>query len=381
MSVPIDYEILRLIWWLLLGVLLIGFAILDGFDLGVATLLPFVAKNDTEKRILINTVGPVWEGNQVWFVLGGGAVFAAWPALYALSFSGFYLAMYVILFTIILRPVGFKFRSKMEGTKWRAFWDACLFLGGFVPTLICGVAIGNTLQGVPFSFDEWLRSTYHGTFFGLLNPFALLCGVVSVLMCIRHGAIYLSFKVDSPIKERLQKVVFHSTILFIVLVVIAGFWLSYLPFYKITSVLDHNGPSNPLYKAVCITTDSFLNNFRLYPWMILAPVFCVFGAILSLIFFKREKSGLSFIFSSLSIAGTIGQVGCYLFPIILPSSSHPSHSLTVFDASSSQLTLFIMTIAAVIFVPIVISYTSWLYKIMAGKLTNETIDDNSKEMY
>ncbi|MDD5586349.1 MAG: cytochrome d ubiquinol oxidase subunit II, partial [Alphaproteobacteria bacterium] len=179
-----DYEILRLIWWVLLGVLLMGFAVMDGFDMGAAALLPFVTRNDSERRIVINTVGPVWEGNQVWLILGAGAVFAAWPALYATAFSGFYLAMFLVLFTLILRPVAFKFRSKREGRLWRGTWDTCLFLSGTVPPLIFGVAFGNILQGVPFTFDEAMRMTYEGGLLGLLNPFALLCGLVSLAMTV-----------------------------------------------------------------------------------------------------------------------------------------------------------------------------------------------------
>jgi len=155
---PLDYELLRIIWWLILGVLLMGFAIMDGFDLGVAMWLPFLTKTDIEKRIVINSIGPTWEGNQVWFILGGGAIFAAWPALYGLSFSGFYLAMLLVLLALILRPVGFKYRSKVDNARWRAAWDTALFIGGFVPSLIFGVAMGNVLQGVPFHFDESLRA-------------------------------------------------------------------------------------------------------------------------------------------------------------------------------------------------------------------------------
>ena len=154
MSIPLDYEMLRLIWWLFLGVLLIGFAVMDGFDLGVAMLLPFVARNDTERRVTINTIGPFWDGNQVWLVLGGGAVFAAWPPVYAASFSGFYLAMFLVLATLILRPVGFDFRNKIPDPRWRAFWDYALFAGGLVPSVVFGVAFGNLLQGVPFSIDR-----------------------------------------------------------------------------------------------------------------------------------------------------------------------------------------------------------------------------------
>lgn len=188
---PLDYETLRIIWWVLLGTLLIGFAVMDGFDLGVAIWLPWLAKTDIDRRVLINSIAPTWEGNQVWFILGGGAIFAAWPALYALSFSGFYLAMLIVLLALILRPVGFKYRSKLPNAAWRSFWDKALFIGGFVPALIFGVAIGNVLQGVPFHFDESLRVFYTGTFLQLLNPFALLCGLVSVVMLAMHGAFSL----------------------------------------------------------------------------------------------------------------------------------------------------------------------------------------------
>ncbi len=153
---PLDYETLRVIWWVLLGILLIGFAVMDGFDFGVLMWLPWLGKTDIERRILINSIGPTWEGNQVWFILGGGAIFAAWPALYALSFSGFYLAMLIILLALILRPVGIKYRSKLTDSRWRSCWDSALFVSGIVPPLIFGIAVGNVLQGVPFHFDEFL---------------------------------------------------------------------------------------------------------------------------------------------------------------------------------------------------------------------------------
>ena len=178
----LGYEFLRLAWWALLGILLIGFAIMDGFDMGIGALLPFVARTDTQKRVLINSIGPFWEGNQVWFILGGGAVFAAWPLLYAVAFSGFYFAMFLVLVGFILRPVGFDYRNKVADPRWRAVWDAAIFIGGAVPSLVFGVAFGNLFQGVPFRLDADLRSAYTGGFWALLNPFALFCGVVSVVM-------------------------------------------------------------------------------------------------------------------------------------------------------------------------------------------------------
>lgn len=198
---PLDYEMLRLIWWALLGVLLIGFAIFDGFDLGVGFLLPIVGRTDLERRLLINSIGPVWEGNQVWFILGGGAAFAAWPPLYAASFSGFYVAMFILLVALILRPVGFKFRGKVDDPRWRSTCDAALFLGGFVPSLIFGVAFGNLLLGVPFRLDADLRSSFEGGFLDLLSPFPLLCGLVSVAMLAMHGATYAVMKTDGVLQS------------------------------------------------------------------------------------------------------------------------------------------------------------------------------------
>ena len=204
-TIPLDYATLRLIWWLLLGILLIGFAVMDGFDLGVATLLPAVARTDEERRIVLNVIGPVWEGNQVWLILGGGAIFAAFPPLYAVSFSGFYIAMFLILVALILRPVGFKFRSKVPDPRWRAAWDWALFVSGLVPALVFGVAMGNVLLGVPFHFDDTLRIFYEGGLFGLLTPFALLCGLVSVAMLVMHGAAMLAMKTSGAIAERARR--------------------------------------------------------------------------------------------------------------------------------------------------------------------------------
>lgn len=382
MPVPIDYEVLRIIWWLLLGVLLIGLAIMDGFDFGVATLLPFVAKSDLEKRVVINTVGPVWEGNQVWLILGGGAVFAAWPAIYAVSFSGFYLAMFVILAAIVLRPVGFKFRSKMESTAWRSTWDACLFIGGFIPALLFGVAVGNVIQGVPFHFDETLRVTYTGTFFELLNPFGLLCGAISLTMFMRHGGIYLALKTDRDVAKRSQNIVTLMTIMQILLLSAAWWYvLNQVQGYGVKSLIDGNAPSNPLNKEVVTLLGGWSQNFGKYTWMWIAPVMAFAGIIVSEVAMRLRKNGLSFIFSSISVFGIVSIAGLMMYPFLLPSSSHPGHSLMVFDASSSKLTLFIMLIAALIFVPIILAYTSWVYHVLRGKVTIKEIQKNSGVMY
>jgi cytochrome bd ubiquinol oxidase subunit II len=268
-----DYEFMRLTWWTLLGTLLIGFAVMDGFDLGVAILLPYVARTETERRIVINTIGPVWEGNQVWLILGGGAIFAAWPMLYATAFSGFYLAMFLVLAALILRPVAFKFRSKVAYAGWRKIWDAAIFISGLVPALIFGVAFGNVVVGVPFRFDDTLRMSYEGGLFGLLNPFALLAGLVSVGMLSLHGASYLTLKASGPVVDRAVKVARLAAVVTIVLFVLAGIWVAFgIDGYVITSQLTHDGPSNPLSKVVVRRAGAWLSNYRAFPCMILSPI-------------------------------------------------------------------------------------------------------------
>ncbi|WP_068088944.1 cytochrome d ubiquinol oxidase subunit II [Polycladidibacter stylochi] len=378
----IDLETLRIIWWALLGVLLIGFAVTDGFDLGVGTLLPFVAKTDVERRIAINTIGPVWEGNQVWFILGGGAIFAAWPPLYAVSFSGFYLAMFVVLAALILRPVAFKYRSKRDSATWRRNWDYALFIGGFVPALIFGVAVGNVLQGVPFYLTEdLLIPVYEGSFFGLLNPFALLVGLVSVAMLIMHGGAWLCLKTEGVVAQRAKTYGTIGALALIVLYALAGLWLSLgINAFSFAAPAVTDGPSNPLLSHV-VHEGSWLAAYSVRPWIILAPILGFAGALVALFAMRSGKEGLTFIASKLSIVGVISSVGLTMFPFILPSSTHPDASLTVWDSSSSHLTLFVMLVSAVIFVPIIIAYTSWVYKVLWGKVTEKDVTENNEVVY
>ncbi len=370
-----DYEILRLVWWGLLGVLLIGFAILDGFDMGVAMLLPWVGKTDQERRIIINTIGPVWESNQVWLILGAGAIFAAWPPLYAVAFSGFYIPMFIVLSTLIFRPVAFKFRSKIENPLWRFVWDWALFKGGFIPALIFGVAVGNALQGVPFSFDESLHVNYTGYFYELLNPYALGCGVISVLMMILQGAAYLRLKTSANFSDRLQSVMFICIVALLIGFTIMGIVTHlFIEGYQIVSNVDPLAPSNPLMKTVIKQTDAWEQNFYNYPWLGIAPLIVYVGGLLCLVFYKKPL--LAFISSSLLIAGIITTVGFSMYPFMLPSSTHLNSSLTVWDASSSARTLGIMLLAVVIFLPIILAYVSWLYHVLRGKVTEESLHAN-----
>lgn len=377
----LNYEFLRITWWILLGVLLIGFAIMDGFDLGVATLLPFVAKEDGERRIVLNSVGPVWEGNQVWFILGGGAIFAAWPHVYAVSFSGFYFAMFLILLALILRPVGFDYRSKIHNKTWRQTWDVCLFISGFVPSLVFGVAIGNTLQGVPFSFDEFMVIENKINFFELFSPFSLLCGVLSVVMLTGHGATYLAIKTDEKVFKRAVRVMMISPFLVIVLFALGAVFLSFAPCYKLISFAGTLADSNPLRKEVVAATGCWFGNYKIHSWMIIAPALGFLGQLLVPIFALKKHFGKAFIASSISIFGIIATVGLSMFPFILPSSLNPNASLTVWDASSSEFTLLVMLIAALIFVPIIIAYTSWVFSVLRGKVSEKDIKKDSNFLY
>lgn len=376
-TIPLDYETLRLIWWLLLGILLIGFAVMDGFDLGVGTLLPAVARTDAERRLVLNVIGPVWEGNQVWLILGGGAIFAAFPALYAVSFSGFYLAMFLILFALILRPVGFKFRSKVEDKRWRAVWDWGLFVGGFVPSLVFGVAMGNVLLGVPFHFDDTLRIYYTGGFFALLSPFAVLCGLVSVTMLAAHGATMLVIKTDGPVAVRAQRYGAWAALATAVLFVLAGVWLAFgITGHALVGAVDTTGASNPLFKQVATATGGWMANYRAMPWTWIFPVLGVVGALASAALLRAGRGGSAFLASALAIACIILTEGLAVFPFLLPSSSHPSSGLTLWDSSSSHMTLFVMLVATCVFLPLVLLYTAWVYRVLRGKVSPESLEQN-----
>ena len=378
----ISYETLRLIWWALLGVLLIGFALTDGFDLGAATLLPFAARSDIERRTVINAIGPVWEGNQVWLILGGGAIFAAWPQLYAVSFSGFYLAMFAILFALILRPVAFKFRSKREEASWRNRWDWALFIGGFAPSLIFGVAVGNVLQGVPFRIEEDMQIFYDGSFFGLLNPFALLCGLVSVAMLVMHGAAWLQVKTSGTVAERARRFGITAALTVPALYLAAGAVLAFfLPGYVITSEISTSGVSNPLLKHAVIQNGAWLANYAARPVLWLVPGLGLAGTVIAALCMAARRPLAALITGGAGIAGIITSVGVSMFPFILPSSVNPSASLTVWDASSSHLTLFIMLISTLIFMPIILAYTSWVFSVLRGKVDAEAIENGKEHAY
>ncbi len=302
----LDYEVLRVIWWALIGVLLIGFAVTDGFDMGVGALLPILGRTDNERRVMINTIAPHWDGNQVWLITAGGAIFAAWPMVYATAFSGFYTAMVLTLMALFFRPVGFDYRSKIEDPRWRSTWDWCLFIGGFVPPVVFGVAFGNLLLGVPFTMDQYLRSTYTGNFFGLLNPFGLLAGVISLMMILTQGATWLMMKSDGSVRARARYSAAITGLLTGILFLAAGFWIAKaIPGYTIDQFMGIDGVSNPLRKSVLVEAGSWMRNYDTYPWMMVAPVLGVLMALFTAIFAWAGKGALAFISSSLTMAGII----------------------------------------------------------------------------
>lgn len=377
-----DYEVLRFVWWLLIGILLVGFAVADGFDMGVGMLTRLMGRNDIERRIMINSIAPHWDGNQVWLITAGGALFAAWPMVYAAAFSGFYVAMILVLASLFFRPVGFDYRSKIEDMRWRGLWDWGIFIGSFVPPLVIGVAFGNLLQGVPFHADEYLRLNYTGNFFQLLNPFGLLAGVVSVTMILTQGATYLQMRTSGELHLRARAVAQVAALVMLVCFALAGVWVKYgIDGYVITSAIDHHAASNPLGKTVVRETGAWLANFQAMPALWLFPLLGVLLPLLTALCSRGEKGALAFISSSLTLACVIMTAGIALFPFIMPSSLEPGMSLTMWDSTSSLRTLTVMTFAAIVFVPIILIYTSWCYYKMYGRITKKHIERNTHSLY
>ena len=377
----IDYEFLRFIWWILVIVLLIGFSVTDGFDMGVTALLPIVGRKEVERRIMINTIAPHWDGNQVWLLTAGGAVFAAWPIVYAVSFSGFYIALVLVLAALFFRPIGFEYRAKIDSSTWRTVWDWGLFAGGFVPALVFGVAFGNLLQGVPFEFNEIAQVTYTGSFFALLNPFALLCGVISLAMLVTHGANWLQMKTTAELRDRARAITQIGALVTLIAFGLAGVWLYFKDGYVVTSAIDHLAPSSPMGKEVKVEIGAWFKNFNEMPILWLFPALTVLGALLNVAASKANRCGFAFFFSALTMAGVIITAAVSMFPFVMPSSSHPEQSLLMWDATSSELTLTLMLGLALVFVTISLAYTIWSYMKMFGRLDESFVANNKNSLY
>ena len=377
-----DYVTLKVIWWCFVGLLLIGFALTNGFDFGVGMWLPFLGQDDIERRVIINVVGPTWEGNQTWFIAAGGAMFAAWPLVYAAAFSGFYIAFMLLLFALFLRPVGFDYRSKLPDPRWRSTWDWGLFAGGLVPPLIFGVAFGNLLQGVPFHYDDSMRMEYTGSFFALFNPFGMLAGVIGVAMLAMHGATRLVQKTEGAIAERARKAAMAAGAVTFIAFALAGVWAATaLEGYRIISAPPLDSAFMPTAKTVARGAGAWMDNYSRWPMTLLFPAMGIGGAAAAIALSAARRSMGAFLGSSMSVGGIVLTAGAAMFPFIMPSSLHPDSGLTAWDAVASHKSLGVMFWVIVIMLPIVVMYTSWVYGVMRGKVTAARIRENEHESY
>lgn len=376
-----DYENLRLFTWAIVGVLLIGFTITDGFDMGVAALLPVMGKKNLERRVMLNAIAPHWDGNQVWLITAGGAIFAIWPLVYAAAFSGFYIAMLLVLASLWLRPIGMDYRAKIDNPQWRNACDIALFISGVIPPIIFGVGFGNLLVGVPFELNNLLMLDYQGGFFDLLTPFPILCGLVSLTMVVTQGATFLQMKTKHELRTRAQNITLWGAGATMLLFMFGGFFAASQSGYTIIGSMLKDGVSNPLNKQVVSIAGDLLHNFSEMPQLWLIPFTAVTSLLVCFWATVSRRAGVAFTMSSIAIACIILTAGVTLFPMIMPSSINPSHSLTLWDATSSEKTLGIISIVAIIVVPVILGYTAWCYYKMFGRLDNNYIRSNSSSLY
>jgi len=377
----LDYDTLKLIWWGLLATLLIGFTLMDGFDMGVAMLLPYVGRTDEERRVAINVVGPTWEGNQVWLVLAGGAIFAAWPLVYAAGFSVFYYALVLALCALFLRPVGFDYRSKLANPYWRSFWDWGLFVGGLVPALVFGIAIGNLFVGLPYRFDDTMRVSYGGGLLDQLNPFGLYCGLVSACLLALHGATLLLLRTEAAVHLRARRAAMVLGCLLALLFILGGVWLAGMAGLSLQSQGEVAKALTPFEKTVSRVAGGWLHNYARWDWLWLMPASGVAAALLASFSAWRGWRWAAFLASAAAIVAILLTAGLSLFPFVLPSSMDIQSSLTLWDASSSHKTLWAMLLVTAVLLPIVLLYTSWVYRVLRGPVTVEAIRRDSHTAY
>lgn len=371
------YLALKLAWWLLLGVLLTGIGVMVGMDMGVGTLLRHVGRTDAERRVAINVIAPHWDGNQVWFILGGGAIFAAWPLVYATAFSGFYIVMLLLLWSMIVRPLAFEYRSKRESAAWRNGWDWCLFISGFVPMLVFGAAIGNLLQGVPFHFDWRLTSFYTGSFVALFNPLAILCGLVSVAMSMFMGGAILLSGATEEVAERARRAGIVAAVVAMALFTAGGFWVAGLDGFVLVQGPDPALAQTPLHQTVTREAGAWLGNYRAHLALWALPGLAYAGALLGAAALYARRPVLGWWLGAVGWAGIIGTVGAAMFPFMLPSTTNPSHSLTVWNSGSSLRTLAWMLGFTLVFMPLIVWYTSWAFWVMRGKVDKAHVNSST----
>ncbi|QJC29507.1 cytochrome d ubiquinol oxidase subunit II [Enterobacteriaceae endosymbiont of Plateumaris pusilla] len=378
----LDYNVLRIIWWFLIGFLVIGFLITDGLDMGVGILLFIIGKNNIERRIMINSIAPHWDGNQVWLITVGGALFAAWPIVYATLFSSFYIPMIIMLLSLFLRPVGFEYRSKIKNYKWQKICDILISIGSIIPPIIIGIAMGNLLKGIPFYIDRYFRIHSELHFLNLFNIFSIIISLTSITMFINQASTYLQFRInDKYINYRTNIITQISSIMLIIFFILSFInTMFYIKGYKIITLIENNF-NNIVKKEILHSYGFWFSNFQKHYYLLIIPLLCLILPIFTIIFSRYKKKLMTFISSSLTIIFIVCTIGITMFPLIIPSNIMPSHSLTMWNATSSKLTLNIMLYAAVIFVPIILSYTFWCYKKMFYPITREEIKNNTNNYY
>lgn len=382
MSALLSYGALKVVWWAILVVILIFFCVMGGGDIGVGVLLPLIGRNDTERRVALNAIGPTWEANQTWFILLGGALFAAWPELYAAAFSGLYLAMMLVLWTMFLRPVCFDYRNKIRAPIWRYTWDWILCVCCIAASIFGGTAIGNVFLGLPFRFtDSHLNFQYTGDFFTLLRPYALCMAVFLLLMFVMQAAAFLTLKASGIVAKRAQRYGLVCGALLLVLFTVLGFWTARLDGFSL-AITDISASLTPIMEnSVRVIPGHWLHNYSTYPWMMAAPILGYVCLILFLWTSYYSYSRLAFLSSVFAIWSFGFTAAFTLFPFIFPSVTYPRHSLTLWNACSSQHTLFVMLLIAIVMLPIILMYTAWINWVMRGRVGEEDIKKNDIFMY
>lgn len=374
----IDYAALKLIWWLFIVALFVLFFIFGGRDFGACILLPWMGKNDLQRRLIINSIGSTWEGNQVWLVTAGGALFAAWPLVYATAFSGLYYAFLIVLMSLILRPPGFDFRGKLESSSWRSLWDYSLFVSGIVPALIFGVGLGNLFLGLPFYFDETMRSHYEGSFFQLLTPLTVGFGLASIILLAFHGGVFLQAKVGASVLGAIKRTNILLGAIFVFLFIALGAWVVKLSGFEINAIQDVHTAFLPVQKTVSVVSQGWSHNYNQFPVLWGFPIATMVIMLIAIFSTAIDFPKVAFTLSSLAITTALSTAAIALFPFILPSSLNPNHSLTIWDAVSSHRTLFYMFVVAIFFLPIILGYTFWVFRVLRGRLTeNELLSNKS----
>jgi len=376
------YVVLKVIWWLLLGVLLMGIGVMVGQDMGIGTSLRYLGRTDNERRAILNMIGPHWDGNQVWFILGGGAIFAAFPTVYATLFSGLYIVMLLLLWSMIIRPLGFEYRSKLDSPKWRGRWDWALFVSGFVPMLVFGTAVGNALSGFPFRFNDIMQSFYpHGFgFISLFNPFSvIICGLMAVALSLFQAGAMVSLRSEGAILERAKRQMKWSGVAAMIIFTAGGIWLSQLNGFAPGAGTDPGMPANPLASTAIMSHGAWLHNYFAYPVLFIVPILTYAGILAALWFSSRNRPTLAWWSGALAWVATLGTLGAAMFPMIAPSYAAVDQSLTVWNASSSLTTLGWMLGCALVFVPLIFFYTGWAFRVMRGTVSADDVSRRDRE--